>query len=228
MSEFIFMLTHNDATVEDAAAVLEEVAETGLRYIGFKDVGASRATLAELARRAHEAGMEVMLEIVSVDAEDEIRSLQAAAEINVDWALGGTHPREGISTLNGTGIRYCPFPGTIEGHPSELRGGHQAITEHARSLSAMEGVHGVDLLAYRHRSIDPIALTQSVVEAVDGPVIVAGSIKSLDQIAAVGEAGAWGFTIGGAIFDRLLPGGPTVAGQVAAVLNAARGKAEAV
>jgi DhnA family fructose-bisphosphate aldolase class Ia len=228
VSEFIFMLTHNDATVQDATAVLGEVAATGLRYIGFKDVGASRETLAELTRRAHDVGMEVMLEIVSVDAQDEIRSLHAAAEINVDWALGGTHPHEGIATLQGTGIRYCPFPGTIEGHPSELRGNHEEITEHARSLSALEGVHGVDLLAYRHQSIDPVALTQAVVQAVDGPVIVAGSITSFDQIAAVGDAGAWGFTIGGAIFDRLLPGGPTVAGQVAAVLDAARGKAEAV
>jgi hypothetical protein len=31
-------------------------------------------------------------------------------------------------------------------------------------------------------------------------------------------AGAWGFTIGSAIFDGLLPGGPDVAGQVREVL----------
>ena len=84
-------------------------------------------------------------------------------------------------------------------------------------------MHGVDLLAYRHESLDPIALTRAVVEAVDGPVIVAGSIATLDQIAAVGQTGAWGFTIGGAIFEGRLPGGPTIAGQVAAVLNASNG-----
>jgi hypothetical protein len=142
--------------------------------------------------------------------------------------LGGTHPDAGAAILKETAIRYCPFPGTVEGHPSVLSGGHDQIVEHARRLSATEGVHGVDLLAHRHESLDPVALTRAVVEAVDGPVIVAGSIASLGQIAALGDAGAWGFTIGGAIFEGRLPGGPTVAGQVAAVLDAARGKAEAV
>ena len=64
MSEFIFMLTHNDATVENARDVLEEVAETGLRCIGFKDVGAPREVLAEVTAQAHEVDMKVMLEIV--------------------------------------------------------------------------------------------------------------------------------------------------------------------
>jgi DhnA family fructose-bisphosphate aldolase class Ia len=228
VSEFIFMLTHNDATVANARDVLEEVAASGLRYLGFKDVGASRATLADLAARAHDAGMEVMLEIVATDPEDERRSLDAAAEIRVDWVLGGTHPDEGVSLLRGTDIRYCPFAGRVEGHPSVLAGSHDEITADARRLSAMEGVHGVDLLAYRHESLDPLELTRDVAEVVDGPVIVAGSIGSLEQIAALDSSGAWGFTIGGAIFERRLPGGPTVAGQVAAVLDAARGKAEAV
>jgi hypothetical protein len=49
---------------------------------------------------------------------------------------------------------------------------------------------------------------------------VAGSIATLEQIAAVEAAGAWGFTIGGAIFEGRLPGGPGVAGQVEAVLGA--------
>ena len=36
MSEFIFMLTHNDRTVENAREVLEQVRSTKLRHIGFK------------------------------------------------------------------------------------------------------------------------------------------------------------------------------------------------
>jgi DhnA family fructose-bisphosphate aldolase class Ia len=228
VSEFIFMLTYNDATVANARDVVDEIAATGLRYVGFKDVGASRAALTEVAARAHEAGMEVMLEIVATDAEDELRSLRAAAEVGVDWVLGGTHPDVGAAILKGTEIRYCPFPGRVEGHPSVLAGGHDEIVDHARRLAATEGVHGVDLLAYRHETLDPLALTRAVVEVVDGPVIVAGSVASLEQIAAVGAAGAWGFTIGSAIFESRLPGGPAAAGQIAAVLDAARGKAEAV
>jgi hypothetical protein len=39
MSEFIFMLTHHDQTVPNAFAVYQEVKDTGLRHIGFKDIG---------------------------------------------------------------------------------------------------------------------------------------------------------------------------------------------
>jgi hypothetical protein len=37
MIEFVFMLTHNDVTVDDAPDVLSQLRDTGLRYVGFKD-----------------------------------------------------------------------------------------------------------------------------------------------------------------------------------------------
>ena len=83
-------------------------------------------------------------------------------------------------------------------------------------------MHGVDLLAYRHPEADHLALVRAVVEAADGPVIVAGSIVSLGQVRALDAAGAWGFTIGGAIFEGRLPGGPDVGEQVRRVVEAAR------
>jgi uncharacterized protein related to proFAR isomerase len=58
------------------------------------------------------------------------------------------------------------------------------------------------------------------VEAATGPVIVAGSIATLEQIERLDRAGAWGFTIGGAIFEGRLPGGRSVGEQVRAVLEA--------
>jgi hypothetical protein len=221
--EFIFMLTHDDVTVADAPDVLAGLRESGLRYVGFKDVGPPPAVLTDVTAAAHEAGIDVMLEVVSTDVEDELRSLRAARDIGVDWVLGGTHPEQGAAILAGSDIRYCPFPGTVEGHPSVLRGEIAAIAADAARLTAIEGVHGLDLLAYRHRDADPVALTRAVVEAADGPVIVAGSVASTAQISDLEAAGAWGFTIGGAIFEQRLPGGPTVAGQVAAVLAAAGG-----
>jgi phosphoribosylformimino-5-aminoimidazole carboxamide ribonucleotide (ProFAR) isomerase len=57
-------------------------------------------------------------------------------------------------------------------------------------------------------------------------VIVAGSIATLDQIRAVQDAGAWGFTIGGAIFEGRLPGGPSLSAQVESVLAAGEGAEE--
>jgi hypothetical protein len=220
--EFVFMLTRDDVTVGDAADVLASLRESGLRYVGFKDIGPPPETLAEVTRAAHEASMEVMLEVVSTSAEDELRSLRAALDIGVDWVLGGTRAREGVAILGGA-VKYCPFGGTIVGHPSVLHGTVDEIAAHAAALTAMDGVHGVDLLAYRHASEDPIALTRAVADAAAGPVIAAGSVTSFEQIAALEAAGAWGFTIGSAIFANQLPGGPTVPGQVAAVLAHLKG-----
>ena len=96
-----------------------------------------------------------------------------------------------------------------------LEGSIEAIAEDAARLTALDGVHGVDLLAYRHATADPIALTRAVAEAADGPVIAAGSVASFEQIAALEARGRVG------LHDRLgdlrqqLPGGPSVAGQVA-------------
>ena len=218
MTEFIFMLTHHDRTVDDALRVYEGTRGTGLRYVGLKDVGATPQVLAELTRTAHDDGLEVMLEVVSTSAEDERRSLRAASEIGVDWVLGGTHAAEGAAILRGSGIKYCPFPGQVTGHPSELDGELEEIAEQSRALTARDGVHGLDLLAYRHRRIDPVALTRAVVGASAGPVIVAGTIASFGQIRDVADAGAWGFTIGGAIFTGRLPGGPGVPGQLREVV----------
>jgi hypothetical protein len=219
--EFVFMLTHHDATVADARQVYDQIRGTGLRYVGFKDIGAPPEELALITSAAHEDGLEVMLEVVSTSEEAEIRSITAAADIGVDWVLGGTHPDRGTEILTGSGKRYCPFPGTVLDHPSILTGEIAEIAAHARALTAAPGIYGLDLLAYRHVSADPVALVRAVAEAATGPVIVAGSIASLGQIRDVAEAGAWGFTIGGAIFEGQLPGGPDLAGQIMAVLSAA-------
>jgi hypothetical protein len=218
MIEFIFMLTLNDATVSNALEVLTDVQDAGLRYIGFKDVGQPPEVLTEIAARSHDAGLEVMLEVVSTSVQDELRSVRAALDIGVDWVLGGTNPDEAGAILTGTDVRYCPFPGTIVGHPSVLEGAPVQIAAHAGELTARPEVHGVDLLAYRHPDADPVALTRQVVQAASGPVIVAGSIIGADQIRAVAGAGAWGFTIGGAIFEEKLPGAPSIREQVAGVL----------
>jgi hypothetical protein len=218
---FVFMLTHHDATVPGALDVLATLRGTGLRYVGFKDVGASAERLAEVTDAAHAQGLEVMLEVVSTSAEDERRSLEAAPRIGVDWVLGGTHPETGTAVLAGSGVRYCPFPGRVVGHPSVLEGTIAEIAADAARLTALPGVSGLDLLAYRHAGVDVEELIRAVVEAADGPVIAAGSVTGFDQIAALARAGAWGFTIGGAIFEGLLPGGPDVPAQVRAVLEAA-------
>jgi hypothetical protein len=219
VSHFVFMLTHGDRTIEHAAEVVPQLADTGLRYIGFKDVGADASRQRELTSLAHDAGFEVMLEVVSTSREDELSSLRGAAAAGVDWVLGGTHAADGAGILP-DGVRYCPFPGRVVDHPSVLLGTVDEIAADAERLTALDHVSGLDLLAYRHPSADHEALIREVVRHSDGPVIVAGSIASIDRAIAVSEAGAWGFTIGSAVFDGLLPGAPSVADQVRAVLEA--------
>jgi hypothetical protein len=219
--EFIFMLTHDDVTVDNALAAYEEVRGTDLKYVGFKDIGASAAQLTEITRRAHEDGREVMLEVVSASASDELRSIEMAPDIGVDWVLGGTHVTEGLTRLTGSAIRYCPFPGRVTGHPSILTGDIAEIADSARALSSMDGVYGLDLLTYRHPAADPEALTKAVADASLGPVIAAGSVQGEAQIRLLDRAGAWAFTVGSAIFEGLLQGGPALDAQVRSVLHAA-------
>lgn len=218
MINFIFMLTHHDRTVPHAEQVLADVAGTGLGFVGCKDVGATPERLRDLVARAHGDGLEMMLEVVSTSRDDELASVRAAVDAGFDWVLGGTHAADAAALLAGTGIRYCPFPGRIVGHPSVLEGEIDEIARSAAELTALDGVHGVDLLTYRHPTADPGALTAAVVTASPGPVIAAGSVVEAAQITTLAAAGAWGFTIGGAIFEGRLPGGPDVAAQVRSVL----------
>jgi hypothetical protein len=219
VTEFIFMLTHDDRTVPNARSVYDEVRSTGVRYVGFKDIGLPIAELRELSSAIRADGREVMLEVVSEDRDDELRSIRAALEIGVDWLLGGTHPDEALEILAGTSIRYCPFPGRVIGHPSLLRGTIDEIAGDAAALTARPGVHGLDLLAYRYDG-DVEALTAAVQGRSSGPVIAAGSVDSLERIAALARIGVWGFTIGGAIFDGRFAGAPSVAAQIDTVMAA--------
>jgi len=218
MTEFIFMLTHNDATLSDALEVYGTLRDIdGLRYVGFKDVGAPFEQLQALTDAIHADGRTSMLEVVSESADDELRSIEAARRLGVQWVLGGTHPDAALPILAGSGARYCPFPGTVIGHPSLLRGTVASIAESARGLTARDGVHGLDLLAYRFDGDVP-ELVRAVVAASSGPVIAAGSVDSYERIRALAGARVWGYTIGGAIVEGRMPGGPSIAGQVREVL----------
>ena len=221
MIEFIFMLTHSDSTIADALDYVDTLADTGLHYIGFKDVGATPERQRQIAQAARDAGFETMLEVVSTTREDEINSVRAALAAGVDWILGGTQPDAVLPMLEGSTVRYCPFPGRIVGHPSVLEGEIDEIAASAATLSARPGVFGLDLMAYRHATADIEVLTREVVKASQGPVIAAGSVVSDEQIAVLAAAGAWGFTIGSAIFDGRFTGAPDVAAQVRHVLDVA-------
>jgi DNA-binding NarL/FixJ family response regulator len=204
-ADFIFMLTHTDRTIPDAAYRVPDALRAGVRHIGFKDVGPPFASLRRLADTIRAAGARLYLEVVSLDAESEEASARAAVELGVDVLMGGTRPEVVLPVLAGTGIRYYPFPGEVVGHPSVLAGNADAIVESARQLAAMDGVYGLDLLAYRFQGDAPDLISRVCREVAPKPVVVAGSIDRPERIAAVLEAGAAGFTVGTAALDGIFP-----------------------
>lgn len=216
---FIFMLTRNDRTVEDAEQQLQTALGLGIRHIGFKDIGLPFEQLQRLNAAIKAGGATSYLEVVSLDRESEINSAKAAVEIGVDMLLGGTRVDDVLPVIAGSHIRYFPFPGRITGHPSVLEGSIEEIVASARALCARDGVHGLDLLAYRSKEDVP-ALMKAVCAAVSKPVYVAGSISSPDRIAIVKAAGAAGFTIGTAALDGQYPAdGKDEPSQLAAIIR---------
>lgn len=201
---FIFMLTSNDRTIPDALEQLPAVIAAGVRHIGFKDIGLPFEALATLQRAIKTAGATSYLEVVSLDRESELSSVRSALRLGVDYLLGGTHVDDVLPLIKDKGIRYYPFPGRITGHPSTLEGAPEDIVASARMLAAREGVHGLDLLAYR-AAVDVPELIRAVCEAVRKPVIVAGSIDRRERIHAVISGKAAGFTVGTAALDGRFP-----------------------
>lgn len=143
--------------------------------------------------------------MVSLDAESEEASAWKAAELEVDVLMGGTRPPVVLPVLAGTGIRYYPFPGEVVGHPNVLAGSTDAIVESACRLAAMDGIHDLDLLAYRFQGDVPGLIGRVCRAVATKPVVVAGSIDRPERIAAVIKAGAAGFTVGTAALDGIIP-----------------------
>lgn len=205
--DFIFMLTRSDQTVPDAMERLGDVVAAGAGHIGFKDVGLPVPELRRLADAIRRAGATVYLEVVSLDEESEARSARAAVELGVDVMMGGTRPSVVLPIIKGSGIRYMPFAGKVVGHPSVLTGTVDQIAESARELTAIDGVDGIDLLAYRFAGDVPNLMRRVVAAVTPKPVVMAGSINRDERIDAVLRSGAAGFTVGTAALDAVFPAG---------------------
>lgn len=214
------MLTRADRTIADALFHVPDVLAAGVRHIGFKDVGVDFAELQRLTGTLREASATVYLEVVSLDAASEAASARVAVALGVDILMGGTRPEVVLPVIAGTPIRYYPFPGEIVGHPSVLAGGIEDIVASARRMVAHDGVHGLDLLAYRFAGDVPELIRRVVAAAGDKPVIVAGSIDRPARVNEVLAAGATGFTVGTAALNGSFPGPPDLCGQLAAIQQA--------
>jgi uncharacterized protein related to proFAR isomerase len=198
--EFIFMFTRDDQTVEDCLEVFDLMVDTGVKHLGFKDVGVSRETLVALNERIKASGGVSYMEVVSTTSEACLNSARSAVEIGVDRLLGGTEAEAMLQVLAGSGIAYFPFPGRPEGHPTQLGGTPEQVTTDCQRFEAL-GCAGVDLLAYRATEAEPIALVRAARQALVGELIIAGSVGTPARVQELAEAGVDAFTVGSAAFD---------------------------
>jgi putative N-acetylmannosamine-6-phosphate epimerase len=211
------MLTQQDVTIPNAIEVFKEIKGTGIKFIGFKDVGLPREELTRLVKMMKNEKLKTFIEVVSGSEEENIRSAEVAVELEVDYLIGGTYVKETLPVVKGTGIRYFPYIGKIIGHPCLLRGTIEGIVEDGRRVEKI-GVDGINLLGYRYDG-DVVKLIRSVKKAVKIPLIVAGSINSFERVREMVKLDVWAFTIGAAILEKkFIPNG-TLSEQVQSVLK---------
>jgi hypothetical protein len=218
--DFVFMLTRNDVTVENALDLIEIARPLGLKHIGFKDVGAEPTTLKSLTAAIRDAGAAAWMEIVSTTRAEELRSIELGRDLGVDWLMGGVHAEEGLRILTRSATGYLPFAGKPLGHPTTLGGSAGEVESHCKALVA-KGCAGVDILAYRATEAAPLDLVAACRRGLGarGMLVVAGSIDRRERVAAIRAAGADAFTIGTAAIDGLYaPGAGPLEAQLSAVL----------
>lgn len=198
--DLIVMLTNNDVTVANAKDLFLSLKDTPVKQWGFKDVGLSKSEMAEVVQSMREAGKITNLEVVSLSEQEGLAGAKLAVELGFDVLMGTVFFDSINEVLKGTSVAYYPFIGRCYGHPTVLDGTIEEIVNQARELEA-KGVAGIDLLTYRYTGDAPKLLSE-VVKAVKIPVVSAGSINCHEMIAEVWEAGASGFTIGSAFFNK--------------------------
>ena len=151
MTNFIFMLTHNDMTLPNAIEVFNELRDTGISHIGFKDIGLPLEDLKRLVKEIRAEDMEIHLEVVSETEEDTLRSTETAIELGVDYLIGGSFVEPMLERLaeSGADIKCFPYIGEIVDHPCLLRGTIESMVEDAKRIEGL-GIAGINLLAYRY------------------------------------------------------------------------------
>lgn len=211
------MLTKNDLTIQNALDVFDEIKDTGVRHIGFKDIGLPMDKLKILVQRMKKQDMRTYLEVVSESEEANVKSVKSAVELGVDNLIGGSYVEQTLKLIKGKKLGFFPYIGKIVGHPCLLRGSIEEIVADGKKKKAM-GIDGINLLAYRYDG-NVEELITSVQKAVKVPLIVAGSIDSFERVRRMKDLKVDRFTIGGAILDKKFVSNGSLSDQMRAVLK---------
>ena len=203
--KLILMFTLNDMTVPDALDYFEQVKDLPVDYFGFKEIGLEPEKMQELTNRIQKAGFESVLEVVEYDEKSILGPAQMAVDMGFNYLMGTIY-FPSIWDIVGKGedkkIKYFPFFGNIYDRPSILDGTIDELVDEAKKLEAL-GADGFDLLLYRYKYPEKIdELISRVVKEVKVPVVSAGSINSWERLQATIDQKVWGFTIGGAFFEK--------------------------
>lgn len=220
--KLILMFTLNDMTVPDALDYFEQVKDLPVDFFGFKELGLSPEKMQELNNRIHKAGFKSFLEVVEYDEDKILGPAQQAVDMGFDYLMGTVY-YPSIWDIVGRGskkkINYFPFLGKIYDRPSILDGSIEEIVAEGKKL-VEEGADGFDLLLYRYKYADRIdALIKECVKDISAPIVSAGTINSYERLQATINQGVWGFTIGGAFFEKKFAPNGTYRDNVKAVVD---------
>lgn len=217
--QIIVMLTHNDVTVSNARDCFRDSADLPVQYWGFKDVGLSTGEMEKLVSDFREAGKTPVLEVVNFDEKGLLDAASLAIDCGVEYFTGGIFSQAVLERVHAAGMKYFPFCGEVSGPPIELAGTPEDILKDANRLREL-GVDGVDLVAYRFASGDPIQLAKLVQSELGGEnLIIAGSINSSDRIRRMQEVEPFGYTMGGALFEGAFKPGGTFRDNLQELVN---------
>ena len=218
MPKLILMFTLNDMTVPDAIDYFEKVKDLPVDYFGYKELGLEPEKMKILNDKIQKAGFQSFLEVVEYEEDAILPPAKMAVDMGFDYLMGTIY-FPSIWKVIDKKINYFPFCGKIYDRPSVLDGTIEEIAADAKSIQD-QGAKGFDLLAYRYIIPEKVnELVAAVKSAINVPLVSAGSINSFQRLDETIAQGVWGFTIGGAFFEKKFVPGGSYRDNVAAVLK---------
>lgn len=216
--KLILMFTQNDITVPDAIEYFEQVKDLSVDFFGFKELGLPTEKMKILNDKIHRAGFQSFLEVVEYEEDAILGPAKMAVDMDFDYLMGTVYYPSIWKVINKK-IKYFPFCGKIYDRPSILDGTIEEIAADAKRIEA-EGANGFDLLAYRYIIPEKVNdLVAAVLNVIKIPLVSAGSINSFARLKETIDQGVWGFTIGGAFFEKKFVPNGSYRENVAAVVN---------
>ena len=202
--ELIVMLTKNDKTLPDAAALFEAARCSRAKNWGIKEKPLPPDEMKRLFHRMKACGKTTFLEVVEYTEKECIAGARLGVECGCDVLMGTMYSDAVNDLCRENGIQYMPFVGRVTERPSVLEGTADEMLAEARAC-LQKGVYGFDLLGYRYTG-DARALISRFVREVGAPVCVAGSVNSFARLSELKQIAPWAFTIGSAFFDGSFAG----------------------